>query len=70
MRLSDTADSFVFMGQLLRRQYDICLRQHDKGDDCYKDLVRCHGVLRNSVAAVLIATAHAVSSHLLGLRDF
>ena len=69
MRLSDTADRFVFMGATLGRQYDEYLRQHDKGYDCDKDLVGCHDVLSNSVATVLIATAHAVSSHLLGFRD-
>jgi hypothetical protein len=59
MRLSDTADSFVFMRQLLRRQYGICLRQHDK--DCYQDLVGCHGVLSNSLLTVLIVDAHTLT---------
>jgi hypothetical protein len=47
MRLSDTADSFVFMGATLGRQYDEYLRQHDKGYDCDKYFFDCHGVLRN-----------------------
>jgi hypothetical protein len=44
MRLSDTADSFVFMGATLGRQNNVCLRQHDKGYDCDKYFFDCHGV--------------------------
>ena len=45
MRLSDTADSFVFMGATLGRQYDKYLRQYDKGYDCDKYFFDCHGVV-------------------------
>ena len=49
MRLSDTADSFVFMGATLGRQNNVCLRKQGKGYDCDQYLVGCHGVLSNTL---------------------